>query len=260
MAAATTAAAALIAINKVIAVALPILSAAGVNTAALTAVMSTATAAASSLGPFAPAALAALYLAKAGSTIRKSRKAAEACEDRAGAYLVELGRTAPRFTDVPTSQWPECWHRGLKTKNRRDGRVSERIPLTVIRYDVLPTGQGDGPDLAYAALGRPLGDDELLAAAWLGPWGLGRGGMRPLDIIGWSPSGTMACTLTMRTMMANGVDSETRARLVEVMRWAAKVASGRPVRMTDGTTRVASPYHQGQCAELVAMASTAILA
>lgn len=220
----------------------PVLAAQGVNVAAINAALASATAAAASLGPAAPAAIMAVYLTKAGLAIRKDRLKNERCKDRAGQFaIVELPDGLSPLRHIPTSEWDECWRKGEKAAKKFDGRYSMRIPLTVYRGDVLSTSTCGGPSLAHALTGRLPNkggksvDREILAVSWLGPWGLGRGGVRKHDLAGWSPGGTLAAIKTLELLLnSDTISKKVRDDAARLVLWAAKALAGVPVMSCTG--------------------------
>jgi len=212
----------------------PFLAAAGVNTAALSASISATAAAATAAGPAAPAVLVAVYLARTWRKIKRSAQNLAACRDRAGLWLLAEAAQSHqsvyvgRVPTIPTPDWDECWHKGKKTKGKAKGRTSERVPTTVHREDVLPSGQSGGPDLASIVIGRSLAPGELLIVPMLGPWGLTRGVLRANDIAGWAPGATAACIAASGSVVAQGglTNSADRKLAARIAAWAGGIAAG----------------------------------
>lgn len=212
-----------------------LLPAVGVAASTLTTSLAAAASTIGALGYLAPAAIAAAVLANAARKIKRSHAGILVCRDRAGLRAFELGaggRYAVRLSDLPTASDAECWHRGLKTSDRKNGRTSERVPTTVIRADVLPAaGGGAAGGLAVAVLGRPLARGELLCVPFLGPWSFSRYGYPAyLDLAGYTPTGTAAAlALTEAYLRGGNLPREQRVIAARVAKaaigWVAGITS-----------------------------------
>ena len=130
--------------------------------------------AAAAAGPYAPAVAAAIYLGVTWRKILQGQKSLAACRERAAMRMVEasmksaVGFPFVTLNDSKTRGDPDCYHKGLKTKDRLDGRVSFRIPGTVRREDVLPRASDDAIDWWLGRRRRAL--DQVVILPWLGPY------------------------------------------------------------------------------------------
>lgn len=122
--------------------------------------------------------------------LRGNWAARERCRQAAWADLLLAAGAAPTgavvyLDSVPTSAWADCWHRGLKTSDRRDGRLSYQPAGAaalnlVVREDFAgATWAGSEPSSATwpTAYGPPGPPDSsprpfLRVAPWMGPWAI----------------------------------------------------------------------------------------
>lgn len=134
-----------------------------------------AASAAIALGPAAPFVLSGIVLAARMREWAESAENRLDCKAQAIAWLMEAAIATPEsppivvLGGIPTAGWAKCWHRGLKTKDRKNGRRSYRIPVIggVVRDDVLDAAR----PLLYQAPGDELVDEYQLVPA-LGPYAL----------------------------------------------------------------------------------------
>lgn len=174
----------------------------------------TVTAAASALvalGPAAPFAAAAIF------TLQNLRKAAKGVENRmtcksaAANYAVELAlqrgpNSFVRLYEIPTDRWPSCWHRGLRTSDRKPGRMSFKLPAAlgsaVIREDALPDTTSEGQILWLGSVSGTGSQRGLVIIPWLGPFAVQTStGVRKHALQGLSPLADAALIDFSRTVL-----------------------------------------------------------
>lgn len=154
--------------------------------ATVAAIGATVTSVGSTIGAFAasaafpPALIAAIIAGSVAGVLRvKSaekalKKCINAATNSAVVYALErnpMGLLSP-LNKIPTASWPSCWHDGLKTKGRKNGRASTKTGGGIERFDILPSATDACQELF---LGQVVAGDKspgrgLVVCPWLGPY------------------------------------------------------------------------------------------